>query len=157
MKKIAITGPREPPSVTSDLVDRWLRSLDHTDVMLFHGNAKGVDRMVRDLGRSLGFRVTAVEPHYGGTIPGSAAPLVRNAEMVSRVDSVVGFWHGKPYGGTLNTLWASQKILGKKPTWFLTEKCDDLWAEHIFETTLKRPPLHWEEALRLWEQSKSRA
>lgn len=152
VKLIAVTGPRDPPSRAERLVQDWVNNLTKQTVV-YHGDARGVDAMARDFAKDRGLKTVPVRPNYN-KFAGSIAPLVRNAEMVSQVDEVVGFWHGQPFGGTLNTLWVAHK-LGKQPSWILIDDVDEFHAEATFRRTCAYPQDHWLEAFRIWERSKS--
>lgn len=156
--KIAVTGPREPFRGTGNLVDTWVDSLP-ADTHLFHGNAKGVDRMARDRARGRGLKVTSIEPSYKDfpTTMAPLVPLVRNAELISNVDDLTGFWHGADHGGTLNTLWVFQKLFKRRPQWILIDPMIGLReADIVFDRVCKSPPSHWLQALNLWRQSVNR-
>lgn len=150
--KIAVTGPRDPFPGTDKLVEAWVDSLP-PEAHLFHGNAKGVDRIARDRARGRGLTVTAVDPAYRD-FPPKLAPLVRNAEMLSNVDELMGFWHGVAAGGAINTLWLFHKLFRRRPQWTLIDpsvKSAD--ADAAFNQICISPPSHWLQALNLWRQS----
>lgn len=149
---IAVTGPREPLPGTEDWVNAWIDSL-RPEVRLICGGADGVDSMATKRARARGMMVDIVRPDYRA-FPAKLAPLVRNAEIVSRCDYVYGFWHGKPYGGTLNTLWLNQVLLKAKPHWCIIDPdVDNMEANAAFNKVCDNPPTHWVQALNLWKQS----
>ncbi len=158
--KIAVTGPRQAAPIVEDFVKDWVWSLSAKDTTLFHGDAKGVDHWARDAAKLRGMEVVKLKPPYG-LFPSHLAPLIRNAELVSRVDAIMGFWHGEPYGGTLSTLWFFRQLHGRVPDWTLIPAHPD--GENFdnkpkslatFDAVVASPPPHWLEALQLWKDSK---
>ncbi len=151
--KIAVTGSREMSPMTEERVIDWVNTLPSL-ATLYHGGAKGVDRAARDAARARGLEVRAVTPSYS-EFPGALAPLIRNAEMISQVDQLHGFWHGMPYGGTANSLWTFNALYGRWPTWALTSHVVD--ADDAFRSLCTNPPPHWLEAFKAWRKTKENA
>ncbi len=81
------------------------------------GGAAGADRIAADWARATGCRLTELVPDYR-THGTTAAPHVRNAEIVRRADLVLVVWDGASRG-TLSAARAALR-LGRPMEWLLT-------------------------------------
>jgi len=156
--KLAITGPRSllPGTETHvtvflDHLATWAKNGYSFEIIC--GGAAGVDTIAAEYARKLGMEVQIVKPDYL-SYAGYIAPLVRNAEIAHRSDDVHAFWHGKPYGGTLSTMWMA-KQLGRNVGWNLIDQnVSSEEAIAAWEQVLSDPPSHWVNAFVLWRGKK---
>jgi hypothetical protein len=64
--------------------------------VLISGGARGVDAAAEAEAHRCGIAVESLRPN--DDLHGRRAPLVRNAEIVTACDLLVGFWDGKSHG-----------------------------------------------------------
>ncbi|TGE21528.1 DUF2493 domain-containing protein [Hymenobacter aquaticus] len=72
------------------------------------GGAAGVDQLAAAWARAHGVLLTELRPDYAAHGP-TAAPHVRNAEIVRRADLVLVVWDGRSKG-TLSALRAARRL-----------------------------------------------
>ena len=72
------------------------------------GGAAGVDTLAADWARAHGVALTELRPDYAAHGP-TAAPHVRNAEIVRRAGMVLVVWDGRSKG-TLSALRATRRL-----------------------------------------------
>ena len=88
--KVAVVGSR---GLTVENLEAYLPP-ETTE--LISGGAKGIDTCVRNYAQAHGIKLTEFLPDYRHY--GKAAPIIRNADIVSNADRVVAFWDGKSRG-----------------------------------------------------------
>jgi predicted Rossmann fold nucleotide-binding protein DprA/Smf involved in DNA uptake len=98
---IAIVGSRswKAAHVIRDTIDS-LR-LNHPDLTIISGGARGVDRIAAAYARECG--VAVVEYHADWRRHGRKAGPMRNREIVAAADEVIAYWDGTS-AGTNNTI-----------------------------------------------------
>jgi hypothetical protein len=69
---------------------------NHPYAVFVHGGAIGVDELADNILRSRGAVVEVYKPDYNRY--GRGAPIVRDREMVDKVDMVYAFWNGRSPG-----------------------------------------------------------
>ncbi|UYZ58052.1 DUF2493 domain-containing protein [Hymenobacter latericus] len=103
-KIIAVVGSRSVKSCAALLAR--LGELAPAEVV--SGGAAGVDQLAAAWARAHGVPLTELRPDYAAHGP-TAAPHVRNAEIVRRADLVLVVWDGRSKG-TLSALRAARRL-----------------------------------------------
>ena len=107
--KIVVTGGREWISYKSilDGFERMCKAYDisPTDIILIHGDCRGLDRMAAELGELLGMDVRGKPAHWGHDedcpaecreVIGRAAGVIRNQKMLDEnpdIELAMSFHH----------------------------------------------------------------
>lgn len=103
-KVVAVVGSRGVKSCAA--LTRRLAELEPAQVV--SGGAVGVDRLAAEWARAHGVPLLELRPDYATHGP-TAAPHVRNAEIVRRAALVLVVWDGRSKG-TLSTLRAARRL-----------------------------------------------
>ncbi|MBW3127282.1 SLOG family protein [Hymenobacter profundi] len=101
---VAVVGSRSVKSCTA--LVRRLAELEPVQVV--SGGATGVDTLAAEWARTHGVPLLELRPDYATHGP-TAAPHVRNAEIVRRAALVLVVWDGRSKG-TLSTLRAARRL-----------------------------------------------
>ena len=103
-KVVAVVGSRGVKSCAA--LARRLAELEPTQVV--SGGATGVDTLAAEWARTHGVPLLELRPDYATHGP-TAAPHVRNAEIVRQAALVLVVWDGRSKG-TLSTLRAARRL-----------------------------------------------
>ena len=101
---VAVVGSRGVKSCAA--LTRRLAELSPAEVV--SGGAAGVDALAATWARTHGVSLTELRPDYATHGP-TAAPHVRNAEIVRRASLVLVVWDGRSKG-TLSALKAARRL-----------------------------------------------
>lgn len=102
--RVAISGSRSITNKTFvfNSLDFFLRRLlEEYNVIIIHGNAKGVDSIANEWAIDKGLEIVVFEPEYG-KYPLRVAPIKRNETIVENCDYLLAITTGS--NGTASTI-----------------------------------------------------
>ena len=107
--KVAVSGSRT--IVNKDFVfktlDFYLQNLlEKCEIIIVHGNAKGVDYIANDWAISKELETIVYEPEYD-KYPPKIAPIKRNQQIIDEADYLIAITTGS--SGTASTIKMAQK------------------------------------------------
>lgn len=107
--KVAISGSRAitDKKFIFEQLDYYLSRLmkDH-EVVIVHGNAKGVDYIANDWAIDRGLKTVIFEPDYSKYLP-KVAPIKRNEQIIAEAGYLIAITTGSK--GTANTIKRAEK------------------------------------------------
>lgn len=107
--KVAISGSRTitDREFVFSVLDFYLsRLLKENEVIIVHGNAKGVDFIANDWANANGLEKIIFEPDYSKYLP-KVAPIKRNQQIIEAADYLIAITTGS--NGTASTIKMAEK------------------------------------------------
>ncbi|WP_139995092.1 SLOG family protein [Kurthia sp. Dielmo] len=98
MFRLVIAGSRTftDYAMLDSIISNMIRHLDHSQVEIISGHARGADRTGERFARKNNLKLHIMPADWSKH--GNAAGHIRNREMANRSDAVVCFWDGKSPG-----------------------------------------------------------
>jgi hypothetical protein len=107
--RVAVSGSRticNKEFIFSTLDFYLSRLLKENEVIIVHGNAKGVDYIANDWAIERGLKTIIYEPDYSKYLP-KLAPIKRNQQIIDEADYLIAITTGS--NGTTSTIKMAEK------------------------------------------------